>query len=238
MKPWMQYWSGLAARFDALSRRERALLAAALLLLVGYGGGALLVQPSLTRAAIADKNGLRAQNDLANVRAQLAALALAGDPNAPTKAALADSQRQLQSLDERLRRFEDGLVSPEQVPQLLADLLNRSKGLRLVALRKLPVTGIIERPAPAGTPATAAPGAPPVAQGGVDGIPGSNVFRHGVELQIEGSYPALLTYLAELEKSPEHVIWGGVKLKVGTYPLSVLTVTVYTLSLDKTWLLL
>ena len=235
MTPWKQYWQELCGRFDALSRRERTLLAAALLLLVGYGGGALLVQPSLARAAIAEKNGLRAQGDLANVRAQLAALELAGDPDAPTKAALADTRRELQNLDGRLRRFEDGLVPPERVPQLLAGLLNRSKGLRLVALRKVPVTGIIERP-PAGA-APAGSSAKP-AEAALDGAPGSNVFRHGVEIQIEGSYPALLAYLTELEKSPEHVIWGGVKLKVGVYPLSVLTVTVYTLSLDKTWLLL
>lgn len=238
MSPWKQRWQELSGRFDALSRRERGLLAAALLLLVGYGGGVLLVQPALSRAVIAEKNGVRAQGDLANVRAQLAALEQAGDPDAPTKAALADTRQQLQSLDERLRRFEDGLVPPERVPQLLAGLLNRSQGLRLVALRKLPVTGVIERPV-ATKPVTGAAAQPAQpAEAAVDGVSGSNVFRHGVEFQIEGSYPALLAYLAELEKSPEHVIWGGVKLKVGAYPLAVLTVTVYTLSLDKTWLLL
>jgi len=45
-----------------------------------------------------------------------------------------------------------------------------------------------------------------------------------------------LQYLAELEKLPSHMFWGEASLSVEHYPEAVLTVTVYTLSLDKTWL--
>jgi MSHA biogenesis protein MshJ len=34
----------------------------------------------------------------------------------------------------------------------------------------------------------------------------------------------------------EQVFWGGIELSVAEYPQSVLKLTIYTLSLEKSWL--
>lgn len=62
------------------------------------------------------------------------------------------------------------------------------------------------------------------------------IYKHGVELTVQGSYPELLSYLAELEKMPWQLFWGKVKMNVEEYPRATLTLTVFTLSLDKKWL--
>ena len=46
----------------------------------------------------------------------------------------------------------------------------------------------------------------------------------------------LVAYLVDLEQLPWRMYWGSVNLSAQTYPISRLTLTVYTLSLDKTWL--
>jgi MSHA biogenesis protein MshJ len=65
---------------------------------------------------------------------------------------------------------------------------------------------------------------------------GPVLYRHGVELTVDGSYADLLTYLKALEAMPQRVLWGGVQLKVEQHPKATLTLRLYTLSLSRTWL--
>jgi MSHA biogenesis protein MshJ len=62
------------------------------------------------------------------------------------------------------------------------------------------------------------------------------IYKHGVRITVRGSYLDLLSYAAALEKLPEQMFWGEAKLSVEKYPDSLFTLTLYTLSLDKTWL--
>ena len=50
------------------------------------------------------------------------------------------------------------------------------------------------------------------------------------------SYTDLLQYLRALEKLPTRMFWGMAKMQVAKYPETDLTLTLYTLSLDKKWL--
>ncbi len=62
------------------------------------------------------------------------------------------------------------------------------------------------------------------------------IFRHGVAVEVEGSYLDLLEYLVALEKLPQRVYWGNLQLNVHRYPKATMSVEIYTLSLDKKWL--
>jgi MSHA biogenesis protein MshJ len=62
------------------------------------------------------------------------------------------------------------------------------------------------------------------------------LYRHGVELAVEGSYADLLSYCAALETLPQHLLWGGMKLAADKHPQIVLTLRLYTLSVDRNWL--
>ena len=62
------------------------------------------------------------------------------------------------------------------------------------------------------------------------------VFRHTVEISVKGSYFDLLDYIAALERMPQRVFWEGFELSVAQYPQSVLKLTIYTLSPEKSWL--
>jgi MSHA biogenesis protein MshJ len=62
------------------------------------------------------------------------------------------------------------------------------------------------------------------------------IFKHGVQMTVRGNYADLMQYLTALEKMPTQMFWGMAKLSVIQYPNAELTLTLYTLSLDKTWL--
>jgi MSHA biogenesis protein MshJ len=68
---------------------------------------------------------------------------------------------------------------------------------------------------------------------GVEGI-----YQHGVEIRLAGGYNDLVNYLAELEQMPQRVMWNSVRFEVIRYPRNEMTVRVYTLSLDRNWLVL
>jgi MSHA biogenesis protein MshJ len=67
-------------------------------------------------------------------------------------------------------------------------------------------------------------------------VKGGNIHKHGIEIRMAGNYLDLLAYVADLESLPQKLLWGNMALTVTAYPRSELTLTVYTLSLDPTWL--
>lgn len=218
-------WQKLAARFEALSRRERTLVAAALVggtLLVGF---VLAVDP----VAVRNKNmrqGIERQSaELAGLQSQLAALEnqLRVDPDAARKQQIQDLNAALQDLGKRLRAAESGLVPPERMNSLLEAMLRRHPGLRLVSLKTLKPASILGVQAAAG-------GTPESGAGSLE------IYRHGVELRLEGSFGDLQAYVEQLEKEQPRLLWGEMALRVEEHPRAMLTLVIYTLSAEKAWL--
>lgn len=62
------------------------------------------------------------------------------------------------------------------------------------------------------------------------------LYRHGVEMVLQGSYPDMVAYMEALERLPVQLFWGKAQLDARSYPDAKLTLTLYTLSLDDKWL--
>lgn len=91
--------------------------------------------------------------------------------------------------------------------------------------------------APATAPAAASAPAPVASAPAGPGNGSAPLYRHGVEITVEGNYGDLMNYLASLENLPgPRLLWGGMRLKVEHHPAVQLSLTVYTLSLDRAWL--
>ena len=228
-----QQWQILATRFDALARRERSMVAAAVLLTLLFLGYSLLIGPQLARRADLRQRIVRAGSERLSVEAQLAGVrAQLADPDVGNRAALLQARASIAVLDAKLRGLGSTLVPPERMQAFLESLLSKNRHLELLALRTLPPTPLIE-PAATGSGGDKKTAVKPAAE---SGPAAPNIYKHGVEIRIAGSYDDLLTYLAELERMPQRILWNRVALTVDKYPRSILTLTVYTLSLDKQWL--
>lgn len=65
---------------------------------------------------------------------------------------------------------------------------------------------------------------------------GARIYRHEVEIELQGTYLELLSVLQEMEKLPWQLYWSKASLRTEEHPQSTLSLRVFTLSLDKTWL--
>lgn len=212
------YWAILTARVDALSRRERLLVLFAVLAVVFFMLNALLLDPVAKRARMLEGQlaGDRAQVAALRQQLQLLAATPVADPDAEGRARLEVINRQLQQVDAALEDEQRDLVSPDRMAGLLEDILKKNGQLKLLSLRTLSP----DEKAKTG-------------DAGAKALP---VFRHGVELKVQGRYLDLLNYLRALEGLSWHMLWGNVALSAEPAQLSTLTVTIYTLSLDRAWL--
>lgn len=222
-------WHEWANRFAALQQREKLMVAGAVVAFILFGGYSFWIEPAQLQKARLQKTIAQQQAELQQLQAQIAVLTKGDDPDAPNRAILAQLQNELAATEREIHGFSRVLVTPAQVPQLLQTLLTRHRGLSLVSLTTLAPQPLVA-PSPAKDDGKGAVKEPPPAAAG------SSIYKHGIEIKIAGGYHDLLAYVSELESSPQKLLWGSMRLAVQQYPVSELTLTVYTLSLEEAWL--
>ncbi len=208
-------------RFNALSLRERVMIAAALTALV-----VLLWNQSLMAALTVRQQALT--QELQATQESLAALTASIEGTAqdnPMVAAVKRKQELTQSLagvDAQLKSASAGLIPPEQMLQALRDVLASQRGVRLVSMRNFPVTALTPVVQTANGSEVA-----PATQG---------PYVHSLEMVLEGSYLDVLGYLQRVEALPWRFYWQIFELKTTRYPLNRVRIRLNTLSMDKEWL--
>lgn len=227
-----QYWLRFAANMDARNQRERALIFFTALILVGGLGNMLVLDPLAAKAKSLRAEQSSQQGQLAEIAAKIRAIESSGrsDPDAPMRQKLAELREEQKQTAAALQGTQQSLVAPDKMARLLEDMLSQNRGLKLLSLRTLPVSDVLDAET---VPARAAPAGN---GGAVAQPPSSGIFKHGVEISVAGSYADLTRYLENLENLPWRMFWGKVRMKVVEYPQVTLTITVYTLSMDRAWL--
>lgn len=222
-----QYWELVRGKIDDLSLRERMMVFLAVAFVLVSLLNVVLLDPLLSKQKSLASQVVQQQEQMKALQGQMQNLLQArrDDQNSPLRQRIAQLQTKLQEQDAYLQSRGDRLVEPDKMAALLEQVLNRNGGLQLVALKTLPVGLLIERPQAEGD----APQAD--ASGGL-----KQIFKHGVQITVRGSYPDLLRYVTALEQLPAQMFWGEASLVVERHPDAVLTLTLYTLSLDKKWL--
>lgn len=195
-----------------MTLRERALVFAALALALIFVANAALIEPLRAKQKRLAAESVQRQEELKTVQAELRRLALAGaeDPEAAQRQRAAALKAELAQLDSRIAEEQRRFTAPERVRDVLEEMLERNKRLRLLELKTLPAAPVGE---------------------------GARAYRHGVELVLSGTYLDLYQYLAALERLPTQLYWGSAEMSVAEYPAATLRLTLYTVSFDKAWLI-
>ena len=232
-------WQQLQQQHNQRNPRERLLITAAGAALVLMLADSLWLSPALQAFKAARSAQAAAAQVRAGVLADIGRHESQGLAHArQQQAELAQWRQRLTDSDTALRAHEDSLVGADRMLDLLEQLLARHADVRVRALRSLGRSDLLSgstatapaAPASGTRPSAAAPAHP------VGAAPAGGLYRHGVELMLEGSYADLLAYLKAVEALPQRLLWGGVSLKVEQHPRAVLTLRVYTLSRDPNWL--
>ncbi len=232
MKQLMQKYARCLQKYadsvDSMALSERTMFFGAVALVL-----MTLLQVFLLNPVLSQRNQLSAQiaqqqDETKAIQAQIQSLVRPDlpDQDALNRAKLKSLREQMAQLERQFEEQQQQFVAPGKMAAMIENMIAKNRKLQLLSLRNLPDGGVQETGA--GAPASAA-------GGGARAGGGREVFRHTVELSIKGSYFDLLDYLAALERMPEHLFWDGFEL-TAQYPQSVLKLTIYTLSPEKSWL--
>lgn len=236
----------LRARYLALVPRERVMVIAASLVVIAGLGQVLLIGPQLARKSEMTKRIESQEIEITGLRAALAVTP--PDPNTGLRAQGKDLDKQIAETDEEYARIQASLVQPEEMGSLVQALIGRYHGLQLAGMRNLPVMRMTEdkrdpqKPVittadaaavvrAANAPASAA-SAPPADAAKADEF---GLYRHAMEIRVRGNFADMTAYLRAVESMPRHIHWGSLQIDARTYPDNVMTVTIYTVSLEKSW---
>jgi len=219
----------LGSRFNAMTLRERGMIAIAILALLILAWDQMLMNPLRMREQ-------QLSQEVKEVQASLLLLTETIEGRAqdnPLSLAMEQRQTLTQSLaavDAQLESASAGLIAPQRMLAALRDVLNGQQGLRLVSMRNFPVTSLVP-PAEKSDDTKAAQKSttpPPVATAGP--------YVHSLELIVEGSYLDVMRYLQSVEALPWRFYWQVLELKTTEYPINRVRVRLNTISMDKEWL--
>jgi MSHA biogenesis protein MshJ len=231
--------SRLSQRVDALTLRERVLVFAALAGAILFLAYTRMLNPLYVKQQALSAQIHQQRNNIAGIDMEISqrVQAYGVDPDAPTRLRLQAVKGALALQGGQLLAMQKGLVPPEKIALLIETMLKANGRLRLVSMKTLPVSGMSEATPPTATieplaaPAGAAAAAAPAAA-----RPAELLYRHGVEIAVQGNYLDLVSYMVALESMPTQLFWGKARLDVEHYPTASLSLTLYTLSLDMKWM--
>lgn len=216
-------WQRYCDWFDARQPREKWILVFGVLAALALLGFQQWVDPALSEAGrLAGQTQRDRDNAQALLTQQAALEQQIGSANAAQMANLARLRRSFDEQEPQIQAVQKALVPAKDMAVFLQSLLKGNKGLQWLSLETLP----------------------PEALAGADddgkkkSAADVHLYKHGVRLRLSGSYRELTAYLEELERAPQRVLWGDMKLSVKEHPRVELSLTVYTLSLDKAWMTL
>ncbi len=214
----------LMDRFDQLSLRERVIVLVAALLLIALVWDSTFMAPldKERQSRMQQIDALRAE--VSGLNQSIEALVAQGAANPKQSShATADALRdEIRDIERRLAGVTSGLIAPKEMSQVLEQVLARASRLRLHGLRTLPPQGVV------------APGSDPAQPGAATGS--AQIYKHGVELELSGSYLDTLYFLQALEALPWRFFWDRIEIAMEEYPRARVKLRLYTLGLEEGWI--
>lgn len=208
-----------AARFDAQTPRERALISLSLLVVVAFLWWVYYAEPALQKTAVLETENQRIAGEVGNTRALLAEVRqrIKTGVHQEKEAQLALLLQDLTQLEQRLRVTTIELIDPEKMFRLMNELVYRESRLKLLNLKRREVK----------------PAIPPADSEASGEEP--SIYRHVLEIEFAGGYLEILEYMRVLEAIDWKLLWDEIEINSDEYPRARVKLVISTLSTRKEW---
>lgn len=207
------------ARVDELSLRERVILFVGILVALFVAWDVVLMSPTTLHEKSVQQRIDNLHSQIATLNKSISQLVASrsSNPNAELRIKLETVQADSARLDAQLSSATAGLVPPNQMVNLLEQVLARQHGLRLVSVENEPPQPLLK-----------------ITDGtDVQTAESGSLYEHGLQIVFQGNYADIMAYLQALEHMKWHFYWDALDLQVKKYPISQVTIRVHTLSLHK-----
>lgn len=210
----------VAEQVDALSLRERGLLMLGAFMVLFLVWDWMLMAEISARGKAVNAEIETARRGIHTLNQAIARTAreARSDPNAELQQRLDAARERVTALDEELAARTGQVIPPSKMAGVLENLLRRQGKLTLLNLHSMPPEALFMTPEDA-----------------AGELPGA-VYRHGLELEVEGRYLDVLDYLQALESLQWKFFWEAVELESDAYPQNRVRIRIYSLNLEEGWL--
>lgn len=211
--------SALKQKFESLSSRERHIVIVLGLVMAVFLLDRVLISPlqESNKKARQQINALTSQLNAQN--AQIKSLAGGTDLNdqyLPLRQKIEGLQRSVMQIDNQIDLMTADMIPPRKMTEVLERVLRENTRLTLLKVSTIPVEK--------------------VTAGSTDGSDNAGLFRHGVEIELQGGYFEALEYLQSVEALPWKVIWQEMDYNVESYPEASIKLKLNTLSRHAGWI--
>jgi len=195
----MKFLLKLQQRIDALSQRERILVLLAGAVVLGVIWILVFLDPVNKRVQTAQVSVARSQAQIDRLGQHLSELEaqLRNDVDAQRRDQLQAIQEQIAAVDGQLKQSLEHLVAPKQMAAILRRLVEDRKPLRLISVHSLAAIPLLEGNQASGNKVT---------------DPEALVFKHVVEVELQGSYLDVLAYVETLDQLNLNFFWDGLDI--------------------------
>ncbi len=218
---------------DKLSTRERVLVLAGVLSIIFIIWDTFLIGPVQQQNKALLMQYQTTQNQLSdlNKRRLLADGLLKKSKRKRLLAEISQLQNEIKNFNQRISERLQGRVAPENMSEMLNDVLQNNTRLELIRINNLPAEPFLKDKDTSQQPV------PPETDSLNKMDPGmAGVYKHSLEMELEGNYLDILAYLQSLETMQWKIFWDQVRMEVLEHPRIKVTIKVHTFSLKDGWL--
>ncbi len=221
-----QRWMQLVQRFDALNKREKVLIVASMITAIIISWYHFVSAPMFDNTKKLSQEIVELQSTVDDLKQQHHILVdkKQHDPHRDVRERITKFETELNGINRQLSEKFHALIEPKQMAQVLESVLAQHKSLRLIRVKSLAATPLIDEQEVTTTTRSTKK------ENHVE------VYSHGLQIEFEGSYMATLSYLKTLESLPWEFYWDAVLLNVEQYPRSHIIIKVHTISLRDSWI--
>lgn len=221
----------LQDKWMRLSKRERWMVFGAGLIGVLGVMDTFMLEPMRQQINQAQAQKVKFEEDVAKSKQQVTKLkASNGGVNGLQQAEINDIQDKLKQQQAAMLDTTALMVKSTEILPLLKTVLKKHDDVEVVNLESLPLEDFIQKHVSKADPA-APVGLNPSALN--DGL--AKIYQHTFKLTVRGNYLSVMNYAYDLKKHAGVLSWESAEMKA-VYPKTELTIHLYTLSMQNSWL--
>ncbi len=214
-----------------LSTRERGLVLLGVLSIIYILWDTFLITPiqGTTQNLLSQRASIQEQMVSLETRRILANGLLNNSKRKIILGDISTIEKKIKNFDGKILERLQGRVAPHYMANMLNDVLQNNQNLELISISNMPAVPFVS------------PTDKDKKSGGDEKLETTDarligIFMHSLELQLEGSYLEVLSYLRALESLEWKIFWDQVNLEVMQYPKVKVHIKVHTFSLKDGWL--
>jgi len=204
----------ICEKVDALSSRERVIIAVTLIATIFGIYDQLMLNPFLEKRESVQQEMASLAPEVERIGKEIESLVeqQKRDPNVKLREKIDNKKNRIKTLDGIIRNETRRLIDPERMPQILGYLLSRKSALAIESVKSV-----------SGEPIYFDEGRKEE----------SGLFKHDLSISLEGTYYQVQEYLEHIENMAEQIYWDDMEYEAKQYPIGRLSLNVHTLSTSK-----